>query len=38
MNIEILTEFVKIEIIQYLMIGTATLGLINSIKILVKGR
>lgn len=38
MNIEIITEFIKIEIIQYLMIGTTTLGLINCIKLLVKGR
>lgn len=38
MNIEIITEFVKIDIIQYLFIGTATLGLINCIKMLVKGR
>lgn len=36
MNIEIITEWVKLDIIKYLIIATTILGLINCIKIMVR--
>ena len=38
MFIEVLTKWVQLDIIRYLMIATTTIGLLNCIKLLVKGR
>ena len=38
MDIEIITEWVKLDPIRYLIIATTMVGLMNCIKILVKGR